>query len=372
MTTAHERLKSKLAGARAGFGWKPKDGDNPVFILPPASKYVDNLDQLEDLAFEFKAHYFRIEGQQGEASRCLTDARGEKCPACMMHRQHANAADPALKEMAKSIRQADSYIFNMLDLNDVQKGVQRWAANWTCWTSIMEIASNPAWGFVYDPRDGVPFVVTFTPAAKSRTKNNSYKVMPQPPPRITVYDILMANPAGLAALDGIEDAAMETKSAEEIITLLDLMGFPPLPGTAATPVRGAQPLSPLAPRPVAPAMAPLAAAPMPVARPVASAAAPQPVAPRPMVASASTPQPAPARVVSHAGTAQPATLTEAVAIGLGATVHYDPGPSYVEKLPADQRPDGAPRCYGDYDPGVHQCQPCPVRSDCQMKVLGVA
>ncbi len=45
--------------------------------------------------------------------------------------------------------------------------------------------------------------------------------------------------------------------------------------------------------------------------------------------------------------------------------HYDPGPGYVEKVPVNERPLGAPRCFGDYNPVVHQCRTCPVVTPCQ-------
>lgn len=335
MSSVHDRLKQKLAGARAGFGWKCKDGDNKIFVLPPGAKFVDNLDAVEALAFQYKAHWFRMgDGRPPEVSRCLADLH-QRCPACVVAKFHGNSPNPELKEMARQIRAADQYVFNVLDLNDVVKGVQRWGANWTCWTKIMEIASNPAWGYVYDPRNGVAFIITLTPGNRSRTGYNSYSIMPEPA-RLSVLEVLTAGPDGLNVLDGLEDAPMEAKTPEDIAALLEEIGLPPTGqaigsvGNLAGPHSVAAPAAPRVVRPLA----------VPVLGTVER--------------SREITEPTPAALTA------PAT-----------GVHYDPGPAYQEKVPVAERPAGAPRCFGDYKPSVHRCQPCPVLAGCQMKLLGI-
>jgi len=303
MSSVHDKLKNKLAGERSGFGWKPKDGDNRILILPPAAAFVDDLEGIEYLAYKYQAHYFEIEGKSPmEVSRCLQDIE-QRCPACAANRAYSKSTDPGLAELGKRVRAASQYVFNILDLNDPAKGAQRWAANYTCWKEIMAIAANPAWGIVYDPRNAVPFVISLTPKGKSKTGWNTYTVQPEPQ-KLNAYDLLVANPAGLTVLDGLEDIQTEVKSAEDIQKLLDEMGFPP-PRTGATPAASA-PARPVpavgAPAPAAaPVAAPVpirvantvpvpapAAGDVPVARPVAVAAAPVPV-------TAAVPVAAPAR-----------------------------------------------------------------------------
>ncbi len=360
MGSVHDKLKQKLAGARQARGWKPKDGDNKIYVLPPESQFVDNLDGVESLAFQYRAHYFRIEGKQGEASRCLNDL-GQKCPACAAHRAHSNSPDPGLKELARQVKAADTYMFNILDASDLAKGVQRWGANWTCWTGIMEIAANPQWGYVYDPRNCIIFNVNLTPGAKSRTGHNSYKVTPEPQ-HMSVLEVLQAREGGIAALDGLAEQAMEAKSPEEIQALLDEMGFPPPVGRPG-PTPGPTPTPAAIPRGSAPT--PVTVAPTPVPVPV-----PVPV-PQPM------PTPAAAPVARPIGFTPPAVASAPAATAVAVAPHYDPGPQYTPKMADEVRPvyiEGklVPRCFSDYKPTVHRCQPCPVLAPCQMKMLGIA
>ena len=390
MTTPNfEALKQRRAGSSRGFGWKAKENANKVRILPPHSKFIGNWDQMTDLAVTFRIHYFKIEGKQTEVSRCLDELK-QQCPACAMSRAHRKSTDPGLQELAKSIRASDQYLFNILDINNLQAGIQAWGANYTCWDKIMEIAANPAWGCVVDPANGVNFEVTMTPGNRSRSGHNAYSVTPEPQ-RTTVMAILEAIEGWQEKLNTLPDHITPPKTAEEISGYLDDMGFPPI--TGSRPPGGGAPL------PVNPAVQaiPVGGAPMAISIPGAPAtAAPAPVSipgsPMPAVAPASTTAPAPVTIPTGAPasiqipSATPAPVPipvqtgpqlvtdrpAAASIATATSIHYDPGPNYTPKVSDAERPVGAPRCFGDYAPTVHRCQPCPVLVDCQYKLLGIA
>jgi hypothetical protein len=354
MALAHDKLKQTLAGAKAGFGWKPKDGENKIVVLPPGSTFVNNLDGFTDISWRFRGHYFRIEGRQGEASRCLQDL-GEACPACAMVQHYRNSTDPAMAEKAKQLRAAEVYVINVIDINNPAKGVQRWGANWTCWTKIMEVAANPDWGYVYDPNNAVVFVVKLTPRGQSKTGYNSYEVTPTPN-RVSVTKLIAEGEGGWGALDGMEDGAMASKSAAEVTGLLKEMGFPvqTAPGSPTPP-----PAPVASPPPAAPGIVPMAMAP--------------PMVPPPSVAPpVSTAAPVAPGVVPVGNSAAAPPLTATPPATPSGMIHYDPGPGYTPKLADNLRPPGVPRCFGDYNPGIHQCKTCPVMADCQFKMIGVA
>ncbi len=377
----HEKLKQARAGARGGGGWKTRVGENRIRVLPPHSSFLDNWEELENLAMPYKMHFFKIEGRPTEASLCLEELK-QRCPACDTWRIHRRSEDPGLKEMAKQIAPADQYLFNIIDIGNIAGGIQRWAANWTCWDKILEIAGNPAWGNVADPASGVNFLVNMTPGSATKSGYNTYSVIPEPT-RTSVIAILDTIENWQAALDTLEHQKTEPKEGAEIKTLLAEIGFPGFeqaapPATAAPPPTPAAPAAPAAtPQPVAaegaqlsiPEVATAAAEvtpqPATAAAPAPPAATPQPVALTAPAAPESTPQP-----VEVAATPQPAAVAQPTAPAT-TDVHYDPGADYKPKIADDKRPAGAPRCYGDYLPQTHRCAPCPVMTGCQVEMLGI-
>lgn len=373
MSLNHDKLKNRRAGNRQGNTWKPKNGPNKVRILPPHSRFIDNWEQIEDLALPFKMHYFKVEGRPTEVSLCLEQLK-QKCPACDTWRAHRKSEDPALKELCKAIGPSDQYLFNMLDINNLAAGIQPWGANYTCWDKIMEIAANPSWGNVVNPADGVNFDVTLTPGAQTRSGQNSYSVMPEPQ-RTTVMSILEQIPDWRATLDKLSENMVAAKTTEEITQVLDGMGFPPpggrrvvVPQAIAQPYGGVASVTPapLAPAPIAPvAPAPIGFAPPPPAAVVVpGASAPVAVAPAPIAVPApvaAVPVTAPVMVTNPA-TPAPHTQTP---------VYFDPGPSYTPVVSDAERPAGVPRCYGDYDASVRPCSGCPTVANCQLHMLGI-
>lgn len=387
----YDALKKRRAGSRSGGGWKPREGQNLVRILPPGGQYVDNWGAMQDLAHAFKMHFFRIEGRPTDVSRCLEELK-QTCPACDTWRAWRKSEDPGIKELAKQIAPSDQYLFNILDINNLQSGIQVWAANYTCWDKVMEIAANPSWGNVVDPANGVNFDVQLTPGNRSRSGYNSYSVMPEPQ-RTTVMAILQNIPNWKEELDKIADHIAAAKEPDEIVAILSEMGFPnvSLRGSSAT--RGAPMAAPMpmAVPNVVPSVAPtmgvpgIAPAAVPTVTPavgvpgIAPTAAPN-VAPAvgvPGVAPAAVPSAAPvpyavppaaAPVAAPAPMAPPANAAPATS---AQAVHYDPGPLYQPKMPDGSRPAGAPRCFGDYNPQIHRCQECPVMTACQLSMLGI-
>src|SRR3990167_5752032 len=116
MALNHSKLRDKRTRSSFNVGWKPREGDNQVRVLPPTSRYFQEPESLEDLAAAYRMHFFAIEGRPTEVSRCLLETGGHhRCPACDAWRMFRKSEDPGLKEMAKNISPADQYLFNILD-----------------------------------------------------------------------------------------------------------------------------------------------------------------------------------------------------------------------------------------------------------------
>ncbi len=376
----HDKIRKARAGGRGGRGWRPKNGPNTIVVLPPHTRYMADLDSVEDFSIMCGIHYFKIEGRRGEASRCLEDL-GRPCPACIAWRTHRKSSDPVLAEMAAEIKMSEQHLFNILDVNDLEKGVQAWGANWTCWDGIMDIGGNPQWGDVIDPTNAVQFTVTLTPGTQTRTGRNTYSITPNPN-RVNIMSVLEAFEDWREKMDALVDNAPEEKTVDEILGLLREIGLPEVAMPGATRAAAASPPSttdaaPTATSPVASAaepsalsLTPAAGAPGPVAAaPVGSGAA------TPLTLGASTAAPAEPMTLGEkpeAPTPTPAT-TAAPAAPAPTPVHYDPGVDYVNPLGEPVEAVGnVPRCLGDYRPELHLCPPCPALSACQKKNLGVS
>lgn len=372
MSLNHDKIKQRHERSNLGFGWKPKENTNRIRILPPGSRFLAAWDQLEDCALLYHIHYFKREGKQTEVSRCLAELK-QPCPACETYRAFKKSTDLNLAERVKEIKPTAQYLMNIIDINDPQKGLQVWAANWTCWDAIITIMGKAAWGNVLDPANGRNFEVTLTPGTRTKTGRNSYSVTPEPN-LTTIMPFLETIPNWQAALDTLDQNITAPKTADEISTLLDEMGFPTVGNRR--PVGTPQAAVPSYGGVTAPVSAAVPAVSIPG---VAAQPAPAPVVSTPaigtgvpLVAPVTTAAPA-INVAVPAVPAVEQTIRPNVASVLAPqaqSVHYDPGPGYQPKVADGERPAGVPRCFGDYAPDRHRCgHPCPAIVDCQLRLL---
>lgn len=334
----HKALAEKRS--RKGFGWKPKEGENRIRVLPPTSEYFNEGVELDYLAVRYKVHWFKREGATTEVGLCLREI-GETCPACAMWSKYREDADPALKEMAREINPSGQFLMNVLVIDNLQAGIQVWDSNWTCYDGIMEIASNPAWGDILSPSNGIDFIVKKTPGSAHRGGYPQYNVTPLPE-RTNVMPVLEAIDGWKNILDELEAQKHEAIPKARVEELLSEIGFPDYTGGATATPRPA----PSAPAPSTPSPG----SPPPSAQNTTPAATPtpQPASPAPQPAEATpTPQPAPADVS-------------------GKTTE----PTVPESELPNNAPDGAPACFGDYNPDVHPCPTCDFIADCQLEVIG--
>src|SRR5690606_11842926 len=131
----HDKLRQRRARSGTGAGWRPKVGQNHIRILPPRSRYLDDWDAMDDVAIVYRLHFFKVDGRPADTARCLEDV-GKRCPACAAWRAHRKSEDPGLAELARAIAPSSRYLINIIDLSNVQAGVQAWEANWTCWDKV--------------------------------------------------------------------------------------------------------------------------------------------------------------------------------------------------------------------------------------------
>jgi hypothetical protein len=128
-----------------GITWyKPKDGSNVIRFLPALNS--------DDLFFlEFLMHY-KV-GPAQKTFPCLRNV-GEDCPACALVRGLYEKDDPQSREIANSIRAKHHYRANIIDLNDLTKGVQLYDFGPTVYESLINIMSDAEVRDISNPNTG--------------------------------------------------------------------------------------------------------------------------------------------------------------------------------------------------------------------------
>lgn len=314
----------------SGSGFKPKPGENKIRVLWPTRAYLEET--ARSMSFHFRSHFVKkVEGRDLVVFRCLRDF-DQSCPACEFFFRHRKDDDAGVAAVAGDFGNSQRFIMNILDLNNVEGGVQRFETGPQVHNGILEYVANERWGNCMHPGpDGRNFFVRLIPANESGTGYNKYVVEPDPE-KSSVLDLLP--PDWVDQLDGLEDHAAETWDANRIAELVHeakvqvgLAANAPFPGAAAP-----------APAPQAP---PAAAAPTPAAPQQPSAPAPQPTAPAEATpAAAPTPAPAPTPTAT--------------------------GPEIG--------PDGNPVCFGGWkerEEKGHPCDGCGAKAKCQLVAYGL-
>ena len=135
-----EQLEHKSSGCINSGGkefWKPTEGKNNNFDIIPYEITVDNHpyypagELFQQLAY--KVHYGV--GSQERMVACPT-VIGKKCPICeaaASMRKDRNADEEELKKL----KAKDRVIFNIIDLNEVDKGVQLFEFSPHCFANFL-------------------------------------------------------------------------------------------------------------------------------------------------------------------------------------------------------------------------------------------
>lgn len=122
--------------------FNPEVGANVLRIMP---------------AFNSQGEYFVITavhwefGVKRSPVVCLA-AHGQICPIDEA-RAALRAVDPNMAKMS-CFRRNPRYLFNVLDINHIEKGVQVWACGQLLAKDILSYCNNPEWGDITDPTEG--------------------------------------------------------------------------------------------------------------------------------------------------------------------------------------------------------------------------
>lgn len=207
-----------------------QDGENYLRILPPSLDYLK--EQVDYISFEYFIHYgLGIEGNKSHEICPKTGGKQVRCPVCEAVWKLYKTKEPADKQLAGEIRAKTRHICNVIDLNNLDKGVQILESGTQIYDELVKFITNPKYGDMLDLDKGRNITITKMNAKESGTGYPKYDVVPDPDitsikdklPKNwkeqvvklkTAFDVPKSYDALKKILEG-EDATTEVETVEE-------------------------------------------------------------------------------------------------------------------------------------------------------------
>jgi len=209
-----DNLRKNWKGQNKGF-WTPDDGENNIRILPRSLAYFSE-EEDSDFAFMFYQHY-KI-SDSAPVLVCPTSAHiGKKCPICEKVRGLYKSNSEEDKELAKSLSRSKRFHFNIIDLDNIEAGVQVMETGPFIYKEIMKFVLDPDWGDLFDIKTGRNIVICKNPPSGGN-QWASYEVKPKPAATNAKDNLPTTWKQDIAALMKKLPTA---KEYDEINTLLD-------------------------------------------------------------------------------------------------------------------------------------------------------
>jgi len=194
--------------------WSPVKGPNTIRILPSWT-----LDLSQDF-FRKTAQHWKLGNNQDLWVTCLVEEGYERCPVCERIDSLYRTKNKDDEAFAKLIRKQTKVLWNIVDMNNVSKGVQVWQSGITVLGDIVKFVGNSKYGDISHPTTGRNIDIVMTEAKESKTGWNDYAVQPDP------------ERSAIAELEWLEqmtdlDSLVKTKSVDEIEYILTYGELPP-------------------------------------------------------------------------------------------------------------------------------------------------
>jgi len=146
-----------LEGAGQSDFWKPKDGRNIIRILPIGG--VLPTDWTTPYPFVLSGVHPNVGLSLRDTIYCARLTHNKACPICQFVWKLWNGKDENDIKLAKRIKAYNRVIANIIDLSDVDKGVQKFAFGKTLARKIMSYIEDPEFQPLLDAEKGHNFIV---------------------------------------------------------------------------------------------------------------------------------------------------------------------------------------------------------------------
>ena len=210
-----ERAERKSAKRTDRFNLQ--DGENYLRLLPPSLEYLK--EDVDYITFEYLMHYnLGIEGNRTAEVCPKILGKQHRCPICEVVFKLYKTQDATDKTLAGSIRAKGRHIYNVLDLNNLDKGIQIMETGPKIYDEIVKFIANPKYSDILDLDQGRNITITKTPGKESSSGFAEYDVIPDPD-ITSIKDKLPEN--WKKQLIKLEASIPVPKSYEEIKNILE-------------------------------------------------------------------------------------------------------------------------------------------------------
>ena len=209
-----EKYNSKSQGNLVIDRWQPKEGENSIRILPHSTAYFKGT--VDEFVYPYFLHY-NVGAEKKTAAVCpRSGGANTKCPIC-----EASSAlykgDDKDKELASDLYHKRRFLTNILDLNDIQKGVQVYEFGPTVYNKLMKYVASGLFGDILDLEKGRNVILSKT-VPGGQVKLTDYELMVSP----DISSIVKALPADyMTKIDDLGKLVPKAKSYDELKALLE-------------------------------------------------------------------------------------------------------------------------------------------------------
>lgn len=160
---AQKKLEDlKKRKARSDF-WRPSPGENRVRFLPRWDGDYDGE------MFRETAYHRNLGPDKDKSAVCLRHEGQEKCPVCEVTAELYKTKTDEDKEFARSIKAQTRAIFNIIDLDEPEKGPQIYMSGVDVMEQILRYVANPKYGAIDNPQTGRNCTLTYTEGKNTKT-----------------------------------------------------------------------------------------------------------------------------------------------------------------------------------------------------------
>ena len=146
-----DRERGKLDEIRRGGTrfWTPKEGASLIRILPPYT----GEDWYKEAWFHFGV------GVDRKPIVCARRLQDEACYICEQVDGLRKSEDPRDVELSTQIASRRRVFYNIIDLDDIESGVQVFSSGVTIFKELLMYVADPDWGDITDPEQGYDIVL---------------------------------------------------------------------------------------------------------------------------------------------------------------------------------------------------------------------